>query len=344
MGVIPAKPCGQIVNIVLLQSGAIRQIKRYNLDSFCDIIVVMKITSLLFFLPLFLSDVAYGLDTCEYDNVVGELRKNCTGINVELQEIKNYETANTIVSGTGTVVAGGALYAGIKKKDIDKKAEELAKKMDNIENMSDTEFAAFLREMARYQESKEQYEDSLAQEKNDLEEKSKQLGNVRTGLMVGNTATAVAGTIISNKNKKDSDSIKDMIQQCLDTIKNNEQKIGQSMIDCSRDKYEKLKNAVLECKMLSVENMEKVSKHSKISTIVSGANIGTGTAGIITSALANQNKYDTKTKNMNTAANVLSGASMAASGVSTVFNATTLKSINNNLKASESCEYAISKL
>ncbi|MBR5355225.1 MAG: hypothetical protein IK122_03815 [Alphaproteobacteria bacterium] len=47
---------------------------------------------------------------------------------------------------------------------------------------------------------------------------------------------------------------------------------------------------------------------------------------------------------MNTAANVLAGTSMTASGVSTVFNATTLKSINNNLKASELCEQAISKL
>lgn len=304
----------------------------------------MKIMNLLFFLPLFLSNVAYGLDTCEYDYIVSELRKNCTGINAELQEIKNYETANTIVSGAGTVAAGGALYAGIKKTDIDKKAEELAKKMDNIENMSDAEFVSFLKEMEQYQESKEQHNNSLAQEKSDLEAKSKNLGNVRTGLMVGNTATAVAGTIISNKNKKDSDSIKDSIQRCLDTIKNNEQKVGQSMIDCSREQYEKLKKAVSECKMLSTENMEKLSKHSNISTIVSGVNIGTGTAGIITSALANQNKYDKKTKNMNTAANVLAGTSMAASGVSTVFNATTFKSINNNLKASELCEYTISKL
>lgn len=303
----------------------------------------MKIINVLFFLPLFLSNVAYGLDGCEYDYLANELRQNCAGINAELQEIKNYEVANTVVTGVGTLAAGGALYAGIKKKDFDKKAEELAKKMDNIENMSDAEFIAFLKEMARYQELKEQY-NSMCQMKHDYEAKSKKLGNVRTGLMVGNTATAVAGTIISNKNKKDSDSIKDMIQQCLDTIKVNEQKIGQSRVDCERDQYEKLKKAVSECKALSSENMEKVSKHSKVSTIVSGVNIGTGTAGVITSALANQNKYDKKMKNMNIAANVLAGTSMTASGVSTVFNATTLKSINNNLKASELCEQAISKL
>ena len=219
----------------------------------------MKIINVLFFLPLFLSNVAYGLDGCEYDYLANELRQNCAGINAELQEIKNYEVANTVVTGVGTLAAGGALYAGIKKKDFDKKAEELVKKMDNIENMSDAEFIAFLKEMARYQELKEQY-NSMCQMKHDYEAKSKKLGNVRTGLMVGNTATAVAGTIISNKNKKDSDSIKDMIQQCLDTIKVNEQKIGQSRVDCERDQYEKLKKAVSECKSLSSEKYGKSIK------------------------------------------------------------------------------------
>ena len=90
--------------------------------------------------------------------------------------------------------------------------------------------------------------------------------------------------------------------------------------------------------------MEKVSKQNKVSGIVSGVNIGTGAAGTITSALANKNKYDQKTKNLNTAANVLAGTSMVASGVATVFNATTLKSINENLRASEACEMAISGL
>ena len=311
----------------------------------------MKVTKILFLLPVFFVNSSYSSDTCEYDYVVSELRQNCTGINAELQEIKTYGTVNTIVTGVGTVAAGGALYAGIKKRDFDKKAEELAKKMENIEKMSDSEFVSFLKEMASYEEAKEQYY-SMCQMKHDYEAKSKKLGNVRTGLMAGNTATAIAGTIISVKNKKDSDSIKDTIQQCLDTIKKHEQRSGQAMIDCDREQYEKLKKAALECKMLSPENMEKVSKKNNVSSIVSGVNIGTGAAGTIVSALANSNKVrndnseqgQQKEKNLNTASNVLAGTSMVASGVSTVFNATTLKSINNNLHASEACENAISEL
>lgn len=303
----------------------------------------MKKMCFLLVLSILTGAVACADDTCEYEYIANELQQNCSGINAELKQIKTYSTVNTVITGVGTVAAGGALYAGIKKKDLDKKAEELVKKMDNVENMSDAEFVDFLKETARYQELKEQY-DSMCQIKHDYEAQSKKLGNIRTGLMAGNTATAVAGTIISSKNKKDSDSIKDMIQLCLDTIKNNEQKIGQSMIDCDRSQYEKLKKVVSECKMLHTENMGKVSKHNKVSTIVSGVNIGTGAAGTITSALANQNKYDKKTKNLNTTANVLAGTSAVASGVSTVFNATTLKSINENLRTSELCEEALNKL
>ena len=90
--------------------------------------------------------------------------------------------------------------------------------------------------------------------------------------------------------------------------------------------------------------MEKVSKISTASAAVSGVNIGTGFVGTITSAVGNKNQYDQKTKNLNTTANVMAGASTVASGVATVLNAVTVKSINNNIQASESCEEAISRL
>ena len=190
---------------------------------------------------------------------------------------------------------------------------------------------------------KEQY-DSMCQMKHDYEANAKRLGNIRTGLMAGNTVTAVAGTIVSSSSKKNSDSIKDRIQQCLDTIKNNEQKIGQLRIDCGHGQYEKLKKVVSECRMLSTENMEKISKISTASAAVSGVNIGTGFVGTITSALGNKNQYDQKTKNLNTAANVMAGASTVASGVATLLNAVTLKSLDNNISVSESCEGEINNL
>ena len=47
---------------------------------------------------------------------------------------------------------------------------------------------------------------------------------------------------------------------------------------------------------------------------------------------------------MDTAANVLAGTSAVASGTSTVFNAITLKAINENIKNATACEEAISAL
>ena len=302
-----------------------------------------KVKRFVFLLFLFSTTAAFCDDVCRYEYIANELKQSCAGINVKLQEIKKFGTINTVVTGIGTAAAGGALYAGIRKKDFDKKAEYLIKQMQNIKNMSDQEFINFLRGMANYKELKGQH-DSLCKMKQSYQAKAKKLGNIRTGLMVGNTATAVAGTIISNKNKNSSESIKDMIQTCLDAIKDNENEIGQSMIDCEPGQYARLNKVITNCRTLSIENMEKVSTQNKTSSIVSGVNIGTGTAGVITSALANKNQYDNKTKNLNTAANVLAGTSMVASGVSTVFNAATLKSINNNLQASESCEGALSEL
>jgi hypothetical protein len=294
-------------------------------------------------LLLFPMNTAFADNVCEFEHIVGEIRQNCSGINMELQQIKKYAIANVVVTGVGTVAGGGALYAGIKKKDFDKKAEEIIKKMDSIESMSDAEFVRFLKEMARYQDTKEEY-DTMCQLKHNYEAQAKKLGKIRTGLLAGNTATAVAGTVISTKNRKDSGSIKDMIQQCLDSIKANEQRIGQAIADCDSDVYKKINNIVSNCRSLSVENMEKVYKQTTASTVVSGVNIGTGAAGTITSVLANRNQYDQKTKNLNKAANVLAGTSAVASGVSTVFNAATLKSIDDNLKASDNCEKALNNL
>ena len=286
---------------------------------------------------------AFADGVCEYNRIANELRNNCSGINKELQEIKNYSIANTVVTGVGTVAAGGALYAGIKKKDLDKKAEELAKELDNISDMSDEDFIKFLKAMANYEELRSEY-NAMCKEKHDLQAEAKKLGNIRTGLMAGNTATAIAGTILSSKNKEDAASIGDMIQQCLDTIQKNEHAIGQMYFDCDGFMVEKIKKAVGVCSSMNTNNMQDVVKHNQISTVVSGINIGTGAAGTITSAMGNSTKYDEKHKNLNTAANILAGTSMVASGVSTIFNATTIKSINYNIEMSAKCEEAIDTL
>ncbi len=278
---------------------------------------------------------------CTYQWTASVLRDACSGISKELRDIKTKGTANVIVSAVGTGAAGGALYAGIKKSNIDKKIAELEKQMTDIKNMSDADFIKFLKNMAAFEEAREQYKGMCAQ-KRQLQAKSKELGNWRTGLMAGNTATAVAGTIISNKNQQESGNILAMIQKCLDTIDQNKQQIGQAQFDCNPSEYQQLQDVANKCGKMTTAHMEKVSKNSNTTKIVSAVNIGTGLAGTITSAVANSQKQNNK--KMDTAANVLAGTSAVASGTSTVFNAITLKAINENIKNATACEEAISAL
>lgn len=278
---------------------------------------------------------------CTYQWTASVLRDACFGIAKELRDIKTMGTANVVVSAVGTGAAGGALYAGIKKSNIDKKIAELDKQMLDIKNMSDADFLKFLKNMAAFEEARSQY-NSMCNQKRQLQAKSKELGNWRTGLMVGNTATAVAGTIISNKNKQESGDIRAMIQKCLDTIDQSKQQIGQAQFDCTPSEYQQLQDAATKCGKMTTANMEKVSKNSNTTKIISAVNIGTGLAGTITSVLANSKKQ--ANKKMDTAANLFAGTSAVASGTSTVFNAITLKAINDNIKYATACEEAIGAL
>ncbi|MCR4918008.1 MAG: hypothetical protein K5912_03645, partial [Alphaproteobacteria bacterium] len=91
---------------------------------------------IIFLFLCFVTTGALAGEACEYANIVNELKENCGGINTELRQIKQLSTANVAVTGVGTAAAGGALYAGIKKKDFDERAEKLIQSMQRIDNMS----------------------------------------------------------------------------------------------------------------------------------------------------------------------------------------------------------------
>ena len=91
---------------------------------------------------------------------ISEVRSECSGIKKDLDTIFGFTTATTVASGLGTVAAGGALVAGIKKSKTDKSAEEIEqqlsqkkerlnyidKKLFRAENLSDSEDEIFLTE------------------------------------------------------------------------------------------------------------------------------------------------------------------------------------------------------
>ncbi len=91
---------------------------------------------------------------------ISDVKSECSGIKKDLDTIFGFTTATTVASGLGTVAAGGALVAGIKKSKTDKSADEIEQqlsqkkerlayideKLFRAENLSDSEDEIFLTE------------------------------------------------------------------------------------------------------------------------------------------------------------------------------------------------------
>ena len=60
---------------------------------------------------------------------ISDVKSECSGIKKDLDTIFGFTTATTVASGLGTVSAGGALVAGIKKSKTDKSAEEIEQQL-----------------------------------------------------------------------------------------------------------------------------------------------------------------------------------------------------------------------
>ncbi len=284
----------------------------------------------------------------DMDKLLFNAREKCTGIADELREVKKMATVNTVVTGVGTVAGGVALYAGFTKKSLDKQVEELEKQLENLSNMSDVEFMRFLQNVAVYQENVARY-NGICAKKKELVAQSKTMGNVRTGAMAANTVTAVAGTVIAGSNETEGRSIAARITDCKRATDKLKNQMEQSRVSGDMNTYDRLNSVIKECSKMYSHDLEEIYTNSKVAKVSSAINIGTGVAGTVTSAVANTDKVRNdntaagkeKEKNLNTAANVLAGAYTIASGVSTVFNAKTIKAISDNMEFANKCEEAL---
>ncbi len=285
------------------------------------------------------------------------VRQFCDGISDRISSVSGVSKVNTAVTATGTVTAGGALVAGIMKSQTDKKIEELQKKIcerggcdpDKVAAMSDEEFLhsvaqPFIRQMELDRELQR-----LQAEKDAATAKSKKLGNWRTGLLVGTTATNVASAIIAGLNRNQSDLIQ-QITACntaVDKLRVARTAAINSGVDPIENPMINEFNTTIEsCGALNVADVEKIEKRM---TVVMGTSIGgavIGAVGAGTSIAANKDSVrndDTdagkqKEKNLNTAANVSAGLATATGAVGTGFNISLITLTKKMLKSAEQCE------
>ena len=267
----------------------------------------------------------------------------CVGIDNSLSDLKKMAGINTAVTGVGTAVGASATVVGLVKASKDKEVEVKLEKLREIEQRnpdveaSDDEWDTFSASMQTQLSAAKQEIEKYQAEIEKLTKQSKSLGNWRTGLLAGNTATNVAGAIIAGNNKVDDD-----LQTQIDNCKKAVDELQRSMMQARFDGEDisEAQGIVNACKEYNYVDISPINKRAKGAMISSVVGATTGLAGTVTSAMANTDK----TRNDNTDAgkqkektNVLAGASTVASATATVFNATQISAIKKVATVAQKC-------
>ena len=273
----------------------------------------------------------------------------CVGIDDELADMKKLAGINTAVTGVGTGLGVGATVVGIKKAKVD---EEVIKRLDklrkyfsdnNIKEMPREDYAEFWNEVQNFDidsmdDSVKQDADKEKTEIEELKKKSKKLGNWRTGLLGGTTATGVAGAIIAAQNRTDG-SLRGMVDQCIDSV--DKLKAAYMTAKMSGEDTADAAQIVEACGQYKYLDLSKIDKRAKGAMVSSVVTATAGAVGTVTSAMANSEKVRAeggqKEKNLNTTSNVLAAGTAVSSAVATVFNASQIAVIKDTIKVAESC-------
>lgn len=276
----------------------------------------------------------------------------CSGIDDSMAHLKTMAGINTAVTAVGTVAGGVALGTGIAKYSVDKEQAELANKVakliaeksnipiEKLEIANEAEFRAAIHRAATSESSISNDIKKI----NELEQKSKTLGNVRTGTLAASTVTNVAGTAIAATNKVD-EGLEEQINKCIASIKElSNAKLAARVEKTANDNEiaiaDKIVNA---CRDYEYVDVKPINKRATGAAVASGIGIGTGVVGTITSAVSNtdNNRHNDKGYALNTTSNVMAGASTAASATATIFNATQISAIKKVVTVAEACEGAL---
>ena len=278
-------------------------------------------------------------------------RITCSGISDEIGRVANISKANTAVSVVGTVASGGALYAGIKKSQEEQEIERLISEMcakggctaKGVEAMSDEEFLLnVLQPMAQIAELQQKID------------KSRNLGNWRTGLMAGTIGTNLASAIMSGLNINQSELVQHIsaCNEIIQSVPDMENELRKAGINPNEHEVvKKLSSVHTWCNQIDINDIEKIEKRMKgvLGTSIAGTAIGA--VGVGTSAAANSDKYmDTASKvrlseedkkkehALNTTANVMAGANVATGAVETGLNISLITLTKKLMDQASRCE------
>ncbi len=303
----------------------------------------------IFILLLSLVPMMAGAETLELTDALRATYVSCVGIDNELTDLKKMAGINTAITAAGTAAGLGATITGVVKSSKDRKAEELEQMLREIDEiqangkpLSPAEFETFLSEFNRVYDENLSNQQTIQDELDKTVKQSKKLGNWRTGLVAGATVTNVAGAIIAGGNKVDGD-LATQIDNCRASINNLRNSMMQARMN--GEDVSEAQTIIDACGEFEYTDISKINTKAQGALVSSAVGATTGLAGTVVSAAANSKKIrqapgevaQQKEKNLNTAANVLSGATSVASATATVFNATQINAIKKVAAVAAKC-------
>lgn len=304
---------------------------------------------LIFVLPLMLCAGVANAAT-DLSAAIENVRAACGGISNELTDMKTKAGINTAVTGVGTVSGGVALGTGLAKANVDKEIEEWERILNELE--ADQNKAQIVFTVIDPDQVDKALKDmkvstiDIGQELNEAKEKSKTLGNIRTGTMAGAAATNIAGAVIAGTNRVRGD-LKSQIDECIAATKTLSNVKMQAHMDGTADEFAlaRADKIVSACSEWEYVDLSKIDNRATGALVSSAIGATTGIAGTVTSASANSKAVRdgdaTKEKNLNTASNVLAGTTTVASATATIFNATQISAIKRAVETADKCEGAL---
>lgn len=320
------------------------------------------------FVGLIVGMVACGANAADIsalDVSIQNVRAACDGLSNQMGELKRMAGINTAVTGVGTLASGGATVVGIVKSNVDAQAEEIEKWLERFMNQpTDTsdnpkiDLTGIDKDTLMDMISGSEPvmvavggggKSEIAAKQEELNQKtqqSKTLGNVRTGLLATGTVSNIAGAVIAGKNRTQG-GLAEMIADCVDAVRALENaRMHAHVAGTATDDDVALADKIIAaCGGYKTVDLSVVDNRAKGATISSGIGAATGLVGTITSGVANSNKTRSgdalREKNLNTASNVLSGATTAASLTATIFNATQINAVKDLVQVADQCEDAL---
>lgn len=310
---------------------------------------------------------------------IENVRTTCGDIGTELNDMKKMAGISTAVTAVGTVAGGVALGTGIAKSTTDKDIASWRQRLEALiqteledvapQALNEDARAEALEAISNAAATEEPAAESgtggntqavvttttdsevaglrnaIEGEINELTKKSKKLGNIRTGTLATATATNIAGAVISGTNRVKGD-LKTQISECVASVDALRHIRMQAQMDATATNAElaHAESIIRACGAWDTVNVSAINKKSSAASASGGIGAGLGLAGTITSASANKpvaGRSEEKSKSLNTASNVLAGATTVAGGIATIMNATQISAIKHAATVADECEGAL---